>query len=255
MVSPLISVRVVNVDWYLSDEEQASRGGACLRLYTQGTESMLASSRGKSAAVSSAMPYLNRVSPAALCSKVLVRTYCTNAATDNEHPIFAPDVEQALPYFMIRPMDDDDNTSVRARFEDPVMLQSMLPELEQATEAAMAVSAGRAGAPPASSQDQGQPPTSAGAAAQSRRSKAQMKRVFAQLEVVRGVPFYGYCGDEKLFVKVRPFPAKRRCMLSSRGERIAIPAMHLNLASLPRSRNLLDKYVRLHCNVEGAEDT
>lgn len=100
---------------------------------------------------------------------------------------------------MIRPMEDD-NVGVTAQFEDPDSLTALLPELESALESAMAVSAGRpGGAPPSAAPNNERGKASI---ASSSRRWAQQQRVLAKLEVVRGVPFYGYHGEEALFIKV-----------------------------------------------------
>lgn len=104
---------------------------------------------------------------------------------------------QALHYFMVRPMEDE-NPGISAQFEDPDSLSALLPELERSIESAMAASSGRPGSPPMPPQEsQGNNSARAGVRPWGRQ------RVLARLEVVRGVPFYGYHCDEKLFVKVR----------------------------------------------------
>lgn len=100
---------------------------------------------------------------------------------------------------MVRPMEED-NPAIGAQFEDPDSLNALLLQLEQAVESAMAASSGRAGAPSASPHSQGK--SSAIGAGRGGRPWGQ-QRVLARLEVVRGVPFYGYHAEEKLFVKVR----------------------------------------------------
>lgn len=103
---------------------------------------------------------------------------------------------QALHYFMVRPMEDE-NPGISAQFEDPDSLSALLPELERSIESAMAASSGRPGSPPMPPQEsQGKNSARAGVRPWGRQ------RVLARLEVVRGVPFYGYHCDEKLFVKV-----------------------------------------------------
>lgn len=101
---------------------------------------------------------------------------------------------QALPYFMVRPMEEE-SSAIFSQFEDPGSLNSLLPQLEQALESAMASSSGGPGAPSLSP---------AGGAGRGGRPWGRNRQpVLARLEVVRGVPFYGYHGEEKLFVKVR----------------------------------------------------
>lgn len=90
---------------------------------------------------------------------------------------------------MVRPMEDD-HPAIGSQFEDPDRLNVLLPQLEVAVESAMVASSGRAGA---------SSPAGGGGAAGRRWGQ---QRVLARLEVVRGVPFYGYHGEEKLFVKV-----------------------------------------------------
>ncbi|CAN0113809.1 unnamed protein product, partial [Hapterophycus canaliculatus] len=106
----------------------------------------------------------------------------------------------ALPYFMVRPMEDE-NPSICTHFQDPGSLNSLLPQLEQALESAMAASSGTASGAPSLS-----PGKSTGAGAGAGRGGRPWGRnrqpVLARLEVVRGIPFYGYHGEEKLFVKV-----------------------------------------------------
>lgn len=104
---------------------------------------------------------------------------------------------QALPYFMVRPMEDE-NPAIYAQFGDPGSLNALLPQLEQALESAMTASSGGPGAPSYSTAEAG-----AGARRGVRSWERNRQRVLARLEVVRGVPFYGYHGEEKLFVKVR----------------------------------------------------
>lgn len=105
---------------------------------------------------------------------------------------------QALPYFMIRPMEGD-SPAIFSRFDDPDSLSALIPQLEHAIESAMTASTGRPSAAPPSPQGPGKPPT-AGAGQRGRGWRQQ--RVLARLEVVRGVPFYGYHAEEKLFIKV-----------------------------------------------------
>lgn len=102
--------------------------------------------------------------------------------------------QKALPYFMVRPMEDD-NPAISAHFEDPESLRTLLLELEMSIEAAMAISAGKPFEPTTMSQSHEKAEASAS------RQRVQ-QRALARLEVVRGVPFYGYNGDEVLFVKV-----------------------------------------------------
>lgn len=106
---------------------------------------------------------------------------------------------------MVRPMDED-SSAIAAQFRDPVSLKALLPQLEQAIESAMAASSGRAGPPAMSPQNQSGGTGSAAPAASAGigggRSWGHKLRVLSQLEVVRGIPFYGYHGEEKLFVKV-----------------------------------------------------
>ena len=99
---------------------------------------------------------------------------------------------------MVRPMDDE-NSAIGAQFEDPDSLNALLPQLEVAVESAMAASSARAGDPPAPPQNQGRPSSTSFGSSERRRGQ---QRVVARLEVVRGIPFYGYHGEEKLFVKV-----------------------------------------------------
>lgn len=99
---------------------------------------------------------------------------------------------------MIRPMEDE-HSGVSSQFEDPESLKALLPELERAIQSAMAVSAGK----PSGGQPSASPANQGGrlSIVQGGRPWAQ-QRVLSQLEVVRGVPFYGYNGEEALFVKV-----------------------------------------------------
>lgn len=94
---------------------------------------------------------------------------------------------------MVRPMEDE-NPAICAQFGDPGSLNALLPQLEQALESAMAASSGGSGASAGAG---------TGAGRGGRPWERNRQRVLARLEVVRGVPFYGYHGDEKLFVKVR----------------------------------------------------
>lgn len=97
---------------------------------------------------------------------------------------------------MVRPMEDE-NPAICTQFESPGNLDALLPQLEQAIETAMASSTGRTGTSP---QSQGK---SSGTGTGQRAGAWRPRRgVLARLEVVRGVPFYGYHGEEKLFVKV-----------------------------------------------------
>lgn len=105
---------------------------------------------------------------------------------------------QALPYFMVQPMEDE-NSAICSQFENPESLNALLPQIEAAVESAMAASSGRAGGPSASPQRQG---GSSGTSIGSSEHRWEQQRVLARLEVVRGIPFYGYHGQEKLFVKV-----------------------------------------------------
>ena len=99
---------------------------------------------------------------------------------------------------MIRPMEGD-SPALFSRFEDPDSLSALIPQLEQAIESAMAASSGRPSTAPPSPQGPCKPST-AGAGQGGRGWRQQ--RVLARLEVVRGVPFYGYHAEEKLFIKV-----------------------------------------------------
>ena len=99
---------------------------------------------------------------------------------------------------MIRPMEGD-SPALFSRFEDPDSLSALIPQLEQAIESAMAASSGRPSTAPPSPQGPCKPST-AGAGQGGGRWRQQ--RVLARLEVVRGVPFYGYHAEEKLFIKV-----------------------------------------------------
>ena len=99
---------------------------------------------------------------------------------------------------MIRPMEGD-SPAIHSRFEDPDSLSALIPQLEQAIESAMAASSGRPSGAPPSAQGLEKPPT-AGTGQRERGWRQQ--RVLARLEVVRGVPFYGYHAEEKLFLKV-----------------------------------------------------
>lgn len=95
---------------------------------------------------------------------------------------------------MVRPMEEE-SSAICAQFEEPGSLNALLPQLEQALESAMASSSGGPGAPSLSP---------AGGAGRGGRPKEWNRQpVLARLEVVRGVPFYGYHGKEKLFVKVQ----------------------------------------------------
>lgn len=98
---------------------------------------------------------------------------------------------------MIRPMEDE-NPGISAQFEDPDSLSALLPELERSIESAMAASSGRPGAPAMSPQES-QRNNSARAGGGRPWGR---QRVLARLEMVRGIPFYGYHCEEKLFVKV-----------------------------------------------------
>lgn len=110
---------------------------------------------------------------------------------------------------MVRPMEDE-TSSISSQFEEPGSLNALLPQLEQALESAMSAASGGPGGP---SLSPGKPYSAAGAAgaagAGARPGRAgrpwgrNRQHVLARLEVVRGVPFYGYHGREKLFVKVR----------------------------------------------------
>lgn len=97
---------------------------------------------------------------------------------------------------MVRPMEDE-NPSICAQFQDPGSLNALLPQLEQAVESAMAASSGNGSGAPSFS------PGKTHSNARGGRSWGRNRQpVLARLEVVRGVPFYGYHGEEKLFVKV-----------------------------------------------------
>lgn len=122
---------------------------------------------------------------------------------------------------MVRPMEDE-NPTISAQFEHPDSLRSLLPDLERAIEAAMAVSAGRPTNSSTSATEEGNHTGS------SSRGSA-VHRVLAQLDVVRGIPFYGYNGDEVLFVKVGP---SKQPMTSLRESR-------RTLAPLPRERAVM----------------
>lgn len=131
-------------------------------------------------------PNLHIVSPS-LCTK-----------TGPPSLLHAP---QALPYFMVRPMEDE-NSAICSQFENPESLNALLPQFEAAVESAMAASSGRAGGPSASPQRHG---GSSGTSIGSSERRWGQQRVLARLEVVRGIPFYGYHGQEKLFVKVTDY--------------------------------------------------
>lgn len=124
---------------------------------------------------------------------------------DPTHP--TQTTRQALPYFMVRPMEDE-NSAICAQFEDPGSLNALLPQLAQALESAMAAASGGPGGP-SLSPGKSYPAAGAGAGAGAGPGRAgrpwgrNRPQVLARLEVVRGVPFYGYHGEEKLFVKVR----------------------------------------------------
>ncbi|CAM9199017.1 unnamed protein product, partial [Choristocarpus tenellus] len=137
METAFVSIRVVNVDWYLSDESR--------------------------------VPILRVFGPTPAGQKACLHLH------------------GALPYFMIRPIEGDRVVGVAAQFESPFALAGLLPELEGAMEAAMAVA--RTGSAPRRVHG-----TSSGS--------SLLNRVVAGLEVVRGVPFYGYSHEEQLFVKV-----------------------------------------------------
>lgn len=122
-----------------------------------------------------------------------VSFYLTAAKPDTS-PLRTPPTPQALPYFMVRPMEDE-NAAIYSQFEDPGSLNALLPQLEQALESAMMASSGGPGGGPAGA--------GGGAGRGGRAWERNRPRVLARLEVVRGVPFYGYHGEEKLFVKVR----------------------------------------------------
>lgn len=96
---------------------------------------------------------------------------------------------------MVRPMEDE-NPSICAQFQDPGSLNALLPQLEQALELAMASSGNGSSVPSLS------PGKAAGVERGGRSWGRNRQPVLARLEVVRGVPFYGYHGEEKLFVKV-----------------------------------------------------
>ena len=101
---------------------------------------------------------------------------------------------------------EDESNAMCSQFQDPRSLNALLPDLEQALESAMAASSGGSGGP---SLSPGKPFSAAGAGAGARAGTGQAgrpwgrnrQRVLARLEVVRGVPFYGYHGKEELFVK------------------------------------------------------
>ena len=98
---------------------------------------------------------------------------------------------------MVRPMEDE-NSAMCSQFEEPGSLNALLPQLEQALESAMSASGGSGGA----SFSPGKSAAGAGASRAGRTWGRNRQQVLARLEVVRGVPFYGYHGEEKLFVKV-----------------------------------------------------
>lgn len=106
---------------------------------------------------------------------------------------------------MVRPMEDE-NSAICSQFQDPGSLNALLPQLEQALESAMSAASGGSGGPSLSPGKSYSAAPGAGAGAGSGRAGRPWGRnrqqVLGRLEVVRGVPFYGYHGEEKLFVKV-----------------------------------------------------
>lgn len=100
---------------------------------------------------------------------------------------------------MVRPMEDESN-AMCSHFQDPSSLNALLPDLEQALESAMAASSGGPGGP-SLSPGRSYSAAGAGAGQEGRAWGRNRQRVLARLEVVRGVPFYGYHGKEELFVK------------------------------------------------------
>lgn len=107
---------------------------------------------------------------------------------------------------MVRPMEDE-NPAICSQFEEPSSLNALLPQLEQALESAMAAASGGSGgaslSPGKSYSAAGAGTGAAAGAGAGRPWGRNRQKVLARLEVVRGVPFYGYHGEEKLFVKVR----------------------------------------------------
>lgn len=95
---------------------------------------------------------------------------------------------------------EDESDAVCSRFQDPRSLNALLPDLEQALESAMAASSGGPGGP-SLSPGRSYSAAGAGAGQGGRAWGRNRQRVLARLEVVRGVPFYGYHGKEELFVK------------------------------------------------------
>lgn len=105
---------------------------------------------------------------------------------------------------MVRPMEDE-NSAICSQFEEPSSLNALLPQLEQALELSMAAASGGVGGAslsPGKSTSADGAGAGAGAGRTGHLWGRNRQQVLARLEVVRGVPFYGYRGEEKLFVKV-----------------------------------------------------